>query len=318
MSYLSTYQCPPILFIIFNRPDVTKRVFERIRKAQPRQLFIAADGHRVNVLTDIKLCESARQAVKLIDWDCNVQTLFRETNLGCKLGVSSAINWFFEQVEAGIILEDDCLPHISFFRFCGELLQKYSIDERVMAINGTNFQFGSRYSNDSYYFSRYVDVWGWATWRRAWQNYDITMKNWSRFRDNQQLVDLFGTEEAAGYWSERFDRTARGEVDTWDFQWIFASLLQGGMSIVPNVNLVSNLGFGINATHTKRLNYALADLPAHAMRFPLRHPDRVHINDAADRSMFCHRFEGRMPSTPTWRIKKHCVELFRKLTINVK
>lgn len=311
-------KCPPILFLVFNRPDLTRRVFARIREVKPSKIFIAADGPRKDFPGEDEICAQTRLIVDEIDWPCELQTLFRDENLGCKMAVSSAISWFFNHVEQGIILEDDCLPHISFFQFCGELLNKYSTDEHVVAIHGTNFQFGSRRSRDSYYFSRYADIWGWATWRRSWQKYDVTMKSWDQFHEGQQLMDLFGNDQAAEYWRERFDKTAKGEVDTWDYQWIFSCLLQRGMSIVPKVNLVSNIGFGVSATHTRSWNKVLASMPTRAMHFPLRHPNSVCTDDAADRSMFLYRFKGRVPSTRFGGIKRRFAEYFRKLQRLIK
>lgn len=168
----------PVLLLIFNRPDTTQRVFHEIRGASPLQLFISADGPRENKPGEFEKCQITRDIVRQVDWDCEVYTNFRDKNLGCKIAVSSAIDWFFENVEEGIILEDDCLPSFSFFRFCEELLEKYRDDERIMQIGGTNLLSEWQRSDDSYYFSKYGAIWGWATWRRAWQYYDVNMKLW--------------------------------------------------------------------------------------------------------------------------------------------
>ncbi|MEO8165112.1 MAG: glycosyltransferase family 2 protein, partial [Betaproteobacteria bacterium] len=164
--------CPPVLIVGFNRPHTTTRVLESLRAAKPARVFFAVDGPRPDAVEDASRVDKVQSLVSLIDWDCEVQTLFRSNNLGCKLGVSSAISWFFQQVDAGIILEDDCIAHPSFFPYVRELLGRYAVDERLLMISGNNFQADRRKPADSYYFSRYAHIWGWATWRRAWQHYD--------------------------------------------------------------------------------------------------------------------------------------------------
>jgi hypothetical protein len=300
-------QCPPILFIIFNRPDLTEQVFESIRQAQPRQLFIAADGPRPNVSTDVSLCALTRQIADRVDWECDVHTLFRDVNLGCKRGVSSAITWFFEHVEAGIILEDDCVPHPSFFRFCAELLDYYRDDERVMLISGNNFQQGQQRTPYSYYFSRYHHIWGWATWRRAWQCYDGGLKYWPDLRDTPWLLDIHGSEVAAAYWKGIFDKAYAGEVDTWDFPWLYSCWAQNSLAILPEINLVSNIGFDERATHTKSASHKVTNLPAVAMQFPLRHPPFVIRNFVADRF-----------SSDTHYLPKPALSFYSRITHKIK
>ena len=179
----------PILFLIFNRLDTTRRVFEEIRKQKPRQLFVASDGPRVNKDGEREIVEKTRKLVlDNIDWECEVKTLFRGENLGCKIAVSSAIDWFFENIEEGIILEDDCLPAQSFFGYCEELLEKFREDGRISVISGDNFQFGWRNTSDSYYFSKNCHIWGWATWRRAWERYDVEMKTYPNFKKKEKII----------------------------------------------------------------------------------------------------------------------------------
>jgi hypothetical protein len=279
-------QCPPVLFIIFNRPDLTKRVFEQIREAQPRQLFIAADGPRPNVVADVDLCERTRQVVERVDWDCEVKTLFRDTNLGCQQGPSSAIDWFFENVGSGIILEDDCLPHPTFFSFCAELLDRYYDDERIMLISGDNFQQDQQRTPYSYYFSRYIHGWGWATWGRAWQHYDDKLKYWPVLRDTPWLMDIHGSEVACMFWRGKFDKAYAGVIDTWDYQWTYSCWVQNGLAILPEINLVSNIGFDDRATHTKTASHKVTNLPSAAMQFPLRHPPFVIRHSIADQFTF--------------------------------
>ena len=181
----------PILFLIFNRPDTTFKVFEEIRKIKPAKLYIAADGPRPNVIGEEEKCTASRNIIKQVDWDCDVKTLFREKNLGCKIAVSSAISWFFENVEEGIILEDDTFPTQSFFWFCQELLDFYRNDSRIMHISGNNFQLGKIRGEGSYYFSKYNHIWGWATWKRAWRFYDVSLNTFPIFVQRKVIKNIF-------------------------------------------------------------------------------------------------------------------------------
>ena len=248
----------PVAFFVFNRPDVTQRVFERIRDAKPQKLFIIADGARFSEEED--KCKEVRNIVQNIDWDCEVLTNFSEVNLGCKIRVSSGLDWVFDNVESAIILEDDCLPEPSFFEFCSELLTRYVNDQRVMMISGDNFQSGKKRTNDSYYFSIFPHCWGWATWRRAWQYYDVEMKLWLTVRDNNWLMDILHSKSAVRYWENVFQDVFDGLIDTWDYQWTFACWIQSGLTVLPNVNLVSNIGFNEQATHTKKSKNCLQKL----------------------------------------------------------
>jgi len=271
----------PLLFLIFNRPDTTQQVFDEIRKAQPAQLFVAADGPRKNQVADHQLCKKTREIIHQVDWDCKVFTRFQDENLGCKHAVSSAIAWFFSNVEEGIILEDDCIPDQSFFRFCQELLEKYRDDERIMMVSGNNFQFGKRRTNYSYYFSKYFHIWGWATWKRAWNYYDVDMKSWPKIKDGRWLIDILKDKNAEKFWEKIFENTYRGTINTWDFQWVFSCWIQNGLAILPNVNLVKNIGFDGNATHTKGKNKQ-ANLSVNSIHFPLKNPEFVIADTEAD------------------------------------
>ena len=265
----------PVLFIIFNRPDTTELVFEQIRKARPGQLFIAADGPRPNRPDDALRCTQTRTIVANIDWPCTVRTLFREQNLGCKRAVSLAIDWFFEQVEEGIILEDDCLPESTFFTYCTEMLARYRNDTRVMHVGGMTFQTNRNATTGaSYYFSGYTYIWGWATWRRAWQCYNVDPT------ENARHLTL-----EAPYFNERvrwvLKETIAGRIDSWDTQWLVAMRRYGGLSIVPIVGQIHNIGFGFGATHTVRKPRWLSKLVIGPIG-PLVHPAEVTINTEAD------------------------------------
>lgn len=264
-----------VLFLIFNRPDLTSQTFQAIRRARPQRLYIAADGPRSGRTGDAQLCLSAREIATDVDWPCEVFTLFREKNLGCKIAVSTAIDWFFAHEEEGIILEDDCLPSESFFAFCDELLDRYRNDTRVMSIVGNN-AIERPAEADSYFFSRHCRVWGWATWRRAWAFYDVSMRTWPAFRDQRKLrAWSTGEFEFERYWTTVLDRTFKGEIDTWDYQWMFATWANNGLSIRPSRNLVTNLGFGQHGTHTLDPFHPQANAARAELEFPLRHPSHV-------------------------------------------
>ncbi len=240
----------PILFLIFNRPEETNRVFEEIKKQKPEYLYVAADGQRPDIPGEAELCNQARAVIKKIDWDCEVKTLFREKNSGCKKAVCEGITWFFDNVEEGIILEDDCLPSESFFRFCEENLEKYRHDTKIMHISGEN-PLDTEPGNASYYFSKIPHIWGWASWRRAWNLYDVEFQDFDYFIKNNIIENIFEQKEVQKFWNKVFTRVKNGEINTWDYQWTYALFVNNGLSIVPGKNLVSNIGFGaVKATHT--------------------------------------------------------------------
>ncbi|MBD2188084.1 glycosyltransferase family 2 protein [Pseudanabaena mucicola] len=279
---MTTWQLnTPVAFIIFNRPNTTSRVFEVIRQAKPPKLLVIADGARNNHLNDQQNCAATRAIIDKIDWNCELLKNYSDYNLGCRDRVSSGLNWVFEQVSEAIILEDDCLPHPSFFRFCEELLTKYRDDSRIMHISGDNFQLGKKRTQASYYFSRYNHCWGWASWRRAWHYYDVDMKLWSHIRDGNWLYDILGNSNYVKDWHKNFQGSCDRIIDSWDYQWAFACWVQSGLSILPNQNLVSNIGFSRGGTHTLRKNL-LADLPLNAMEFPLNHPIAIARDLKAD------------------------------------
>lgn len=271
-----------VLLVIFNRPDTTRQVLESIRKIAPPRLYIAADGPRAHVASDKQKCAAARQVVEQVDWNCQVKTLFRDVNLNCGVAPSSAFTWFFENEEEGIILEDDCLPTQSFFWFCQELLARYRNDSRIMHIGGNNFLKGWQRDRDySYYFSRSGHIWGWATWRRAWKLFDFNISLFEKVKQQGYFNSLFPNPIERMYRVRKFEKTAarRGRIDWWDYQWDFARFVHSGIAIVPQKNLVRNIGFGADGTHTPNANYAGANLEVDELDFPLRHPPFV-VRDA--------------------------------------
>jgi len=272
----------PVVFIIFKRPDTTGRVFDAIRKVKPPKLFLIADGPRVDRPGEAEKCAATRAIVERVDWDCEVLKNYSAINLGCGKRVTSGLDWAFDMVDEAIILEDDCLPHPTFFRFCEELLERYRYDNRIVAVSGQNVQFGRRRTEYSYYFSLYNHCWGWASWRRAWQYNDFDMKLWSEIKARDFLRDILVDENAVKCWAELFQATYDGYIDTWDNQWTLAAWIQSGLSILPNINLVSNIGFGPESTHTPGKGSKFANIPTEAMEFPLKHPPFMIRNRQAD------------------------------------
>ncbi|HEX6044448.1 MAG TPA: hypothetical protein VFZ22_08165 [Pyrinomonadaceae bacterium] len=290
----------PVAVLIFNRPETTKRILSSVFQARPEKLFVIADGPRTDT-DDQGKCEAARSCVDDFDWQCDVVKNYSESNLGCGLRPASGIDWLFQQVDRAIILEDDCLPEPSFFRFCEELLDRYRDEHRVAMISGNNFQLGKRRSEYSYYFSRYTHIWGWATWKRAWQNYDFQMREWQKLRETRWLEDVLQNHSAATFWQNTFDNVGNMR-SVWDYQWAFTCWLHDQVAVLPQVNLVSNIGWGEAATHTKDPNNPAAFLATFAMDFPLRHPSAITIDREADNFTFATQFADR-PATPFARLR---------------
>lgn len=262
-----------VLFLVFNRLDITRQVFEAIRQAKPPRLYMAADGARENKEGEAEKVQAVRDYVmENIDWECEVKTLFREKNLGCKYAVSGAITWFFENEEQGIILEDDCLPSQSFFWFCEELLERYKDDMRVWLISGDNFQNDIQRGEASYYFSKFSHIWGWASWANRWSAYDVEIQSFELFERQNKIASVFADKKYQEYWLSVFKQVFQGKIDTWDYQWTYTVLSNSGLSALPNKNLISNIGFGPDATHTKSLDSEHSRVPRVELPEPIKHP----------------------------------------------
>ena len=275
----------PILFLIFNRPDLTEITFPSICNIKPKKLFIAADGPRTGNEYDELNCKIARQYVlSKIDWDCEVQTLFRDKNLGCGIAVSEAISWFFKHVDEGIIIEDDCLPAPSFFSYCSELLIRFRGNNNIYHIIGSNHQLGVKRGYSDYYYSVYPHVWGWATWRRAWDDYDFSMLDFESFAK----TDIFQKYATI----ELMNQVKIGNINTWDVQWMYSVMKKEGIVVTPNINLVKNIGFKGNATHTIT---SIPDFIRYSkdgnLYSPLKHPVKILVNNRADKftALFVHK-----------------------------
>jgi|ERR1017187_3679403 hypothetical protein len=274
----------PVLLIAFNRPDITSQAVGAIALARPGKLYVAADGPRPGNDGDVANCAETRRVATQVTWPCNVKTLFQESNLGCKKGVATAISWFFENEEEGIIIEDDILPDPTFFPFCEELLERYRTDSRVSLISGSNFVSDKIRTRCSYHFSIYGYIWGWASWRRAWTDFDMAIREWPSWRETDALRRVASQGRPfQHFWRAAFDTAYRGEVDTWDYQWLFANWRLGRLAVLPCVNLTRNIGFRADATHTGAKEPAYVRLSsALPMAFPLTHPPQVEPTPLLD------------------------------------
>jgi hypothetical protein len=282
----------PLLLIAWRRPHTLRQVIDAIRPVAPTRLFVACDGPNPERSGEAEKVAATRQVLEQeIDWPCQIERLYSDVNQGCSIGPIRAITWFFEQVEEGIILEDDCVPHPDFFPYCTTLLERYRHDTRVWCISGNNFQSGQWRGVGSYYFSRYNHCWGWASWRRCWQHYDSALSQWPALRDSGLLDTIFEDPQERQYWSTIWQRTYEMAVPItwWDYQWTFTCLAEGGLTALPNLNLVSNVGFGEDGTHTTReaeptvADQGLGDLT---------HPRFLLRDKTAESYSFVHHFGG--------------------------
>ena len=282
---------PAVLLLIFRRADLVIQQIDALRLVRPERLYVAADGPRADHPGEASSCNLARRALTLIDWPCQVKTLFRPQNLGVRRAVSQAIDWFFENEEQGIILEEDCLPHPDFFPFCAALLEKYRNDPRIMQISGTNFQPQARAAGKSYFFSRYNHVWGWATWRRAWALYRPRMEGLREFLEEARTSGFWENRREEKYWTKIFFRAWSNRVDSWAYRWSFSMWAEGGLCIYPESNLVANLGFRSDGTNTKGLDKRKANRPLTPLK-ALVHPVTVIPCRRADLWTFEHLYWG--------------------------
>lgn len=305
----------PVAMVVFAREDTTRRVFERVRQAQPPKLFVIADGPRPERPGEAERCAATRAVFDEVDWDCEVHRRLAEVNLGCGRSVSEGVSWVFEHVEEAVVLEDDCLPEPSFFPYCDELLERYRDDERVMVVSGNNFDPAAPATPPhSYGFQRNYGTWGWATWKRAWRHMDMAVPHWPALRDTSWLLDVQGTERAVAFWRAIFDRahSAGAAADHWtfDYQWYCSCWAQHGLGIVPSSNLVTNIGFGNHATNTSWQESPLAGYPTRPIRLPLVHPPTMVRDLDADVRTFDFAFAPPVPPVagPLVRARRRAVQ----------
>ncbi len=292
---MSQYSChTAVVFVIFKRPETTQKVWASIRLARPKKLYIIADSPRKGFEDDYKKVQETRKIVEKIDWPCDVVRDYAESNLGNFQRFLTGLNHVFEKEEAAIVLEDDCLPAHDFFPFCELLLKRYAEDPRVAQINGCNLNWGYPNISSDYYLSRYSLPWGIATWRRAWKHFDPDIEAWKDVHVRERVLSLFnsspspkafrGAPTERDFWEKLLEGVYQGTVaaHAYDYRWKFSSWAHGGMAIMPRVNLIKNIGFGSDATHTQVVNkshiVALQNLDIQA----LRHPNSLIINEVAD------------------------------------
>ena len=305
----------PILLIIWKRPKATYKLLQVLKKQKPIKIYIACDGPKKNDLDNLNKVKITRDLIKReIDWNTSIETLYSEENLGCKYGVSKAISWFFENENEGIILEDDCIPHPDFFEYCEILLEKFREDERIWCISGSN-HVGKKIGNESYFFSRYNHCWGWASWKRCWKHYDPEMSLWPKYFSSKLLKTNFPNRKEYYYWKSFFSKFYNGGCDsTWDYQWLFCSLINNGLSVIPNTNLVDNIGFDSDATHTKigKSPIKLNNLKAGKSGIlPIIHPEFIVRSELADRIVEIKNFSGPYFLTIKWS-KKYLKKIINK------
>lgn len=277
---------PPVLIIAFNRPEHTSRILEAVKNANPSKIYLALDGPRQGNHNDELNRQTIIQLFDGFDWNCEVEKLIRTDNLGCKIAVSSAITWFFDHEEQGIILEDDCLPSKDFFMFCGDMLERYKNEKSVMQINGVNYQNGQHRGNADYYFSKIPHVWGWATWRRAWKFYDMEMQGLEQFFAYDLYRSIINYKNSRQFWEPSLTMTKEGKINTWDYQWVFSIWKNNGLVVMPNYNLISNIGFDELATHTTYFDKNVANKPFVSMPLVKTYTDIFVNNYVADAYSF--------------------------------
>lgn len=279
----------PILLLVFNRPDLTSQVFDAIRRIRPQRLYISADAPRINSQSDKSLCDQVRHIVTNVDWPCELNTQFFSVNQGCRDGEALGMQWFFSHEHEGIVLEDDTLPTHSFFPYAQTLLERYRDNSRIFTISGNCYLPPSHSGDSSYFFSRYADFWGWAGWRRSWETYDRFITDFPSWRLRDGLLDIFPShQDVRTFWYDIFDRVHREKVDTWDYQMLFNIWSNSGFSIMPSVNLVRNLGFRSDGTHTtsSSLPSWLNNARFGDLSWPLLHPADICVNSQYDYSFF--------------------------------
>lgn len=272
----------PVVFFVFKRPHTTQRVFNVIRQLKPKNLFVVADGPRIGNHYDYQKCKEVRKIIENVDWDCQILKNYSEINMGLKKRFSSGLDWVFSNVEKAIILEDDCLPDPSFFQFCEEMLDLYEYDKRVFSITGHNHLGAWKTKRQDYHFSYYFNCWGWATWKRVWELYDVDMKAWMETEVKERVRDVIADERQFVNRAKLLDLTCAGKVDTWDYQFFFLCLMQSGFTITPSTNLISNIGFGEDATNTKNRNDNRIENKINSLTFPIRHPLSITVDREYD------------------------------------
>lgn len=272
----------PVAIIAFNRPLHVRAVLKAISEVRPGKLFAIVDGPRLDRPGEATKCLEVQRAFDEIDWPCEVRKQFASSNLGCKMRVATGLDWVFSQVDEAIILEDDCIPNVSFFLFAEELLNTYRNDLRIGMIAGSNLSGSPSREGSAYFFSRIAQCWGWATWARAWRNFDVSMSRWPQFRDEDRLADVFRDNFKARYWRGLLEGTYYNRINTWDYIWVLTLWLAGQLTIIPSSNMIANIGFGQESTHTNCSSHPAARVPLQSVEFPMQHPNCLLVDHFAE------------------------------------
>ena len=267
----------PIALFVFNRPEITKKNFDILRRLEPTDLFVIADGPRKDHPADIALCESVRNIFLEIPWNCNVTRFYSDTNLGCRNSIPNGLDKVFSLVGDCIILEDDCIPNLSFFKYCSDLLEFYRDNEKIMTIGGYRCDGPNEVNGNSYFFSKYPSTWGWATWKRTWKKFDLDVREWKKLRETNWLLEILKEKDHVNYWQHIFDKM-NPDFDAWDYALTFCCWLHKGLSVRSKVNMISNIGFGPDATHTTSINEEISFRNSHGINFPLVHPGKIEVH----------------------------------------
>lgn len=299
----------PVAFVIFNRPDPTWFSFQKIRAALPSTLFLISDAARPDRAGEAEKVAKSREIGEAVDWPCSVHRIFADINMGCGRRISSGITEALSIVDRLIVLEDDCVADDSFFPYCEQLLDRFQNDQRVMAVSGNNFQRGHRRGDASYYFSKFPHCWGWATWRRAWQYFDLAIPDWPSFRDAGGIKTACHSHREIDYWTRIFDQVHAGQSSSWAFPWTLTTWMQSGLTVLPQVNLVTNIGFDQDATHTQRRT-SYSGLATETLG-PMTHPKWVARDHEADQFTDEIIFSGTVRRGPLKRIE-NAIRTIRK------
>ena len=281
----------PILFLAYNRPEITKITIKNIKKIRPYKIYISIDGPKKNKKDKLKV-QAVRKILKKFNKKTFVKTKINKTNLGCKKSNLNALNWFFAKEKMGIVIEDDCLVDKNFFKFCNLMLKKYKNNKKIYCISGSNFQ-AKKIFKESYYFSKYNHCWGWATWRDRWKNNDGNIKFWPRFKNSIEWKNLHFDNIEMRYWTKIFDNIYNNKIDSWAYPWTLSVWKKNGITITPTSNLVKNIGFGIDSTHAKFADKEVSYLNKSILSKNFTHPKLIKINKKADEYVFNYHFKGK-------------------------
>ncbi len=291
----------PVLVLLFNRPNETKKLFEHLEMIKPRKLYINQDGPRKNSLRDLENCKKVKNIAINPKWDCEIFLNISEINHGCRKAVSSGLDWFFEKEECGIILEDDCMPSTSFFKFSKKMLAKYKDNKLISVISGSNFQKNNNIGLGDYYFSKYAHCWGWSSWRRAWKFNDSNLSFWPNWKNSLEWKTFHKNKLEQKYWTKIFDKVYDNKIDSWAYIWQASVWYNSGLTVTPNKNLILNIGFNKDATHTNVLDKNISENFSSSLPDNLKSPDSIKVDTDADFFVFKNHFKGKYNFFP-WKI----------------